>query len=646
MIVSLLISWFMNIKRPRLMLRISLFCLIINLAIFIIFLNLNTSTIVMIISAIAVTSCSVALFSTIVALIRIPFCKEESPTRVYNIFSIRNLIYTSLLPIILFLIFYLLKTKSDEIDGLAKQTYKHTYIAVQFEEGDNWSIIDCNGKIIVNEEYSPDDFISPITPDGTYWVKSFIDEKYRFYSIKSPHRPISTGEYISATVFFNNYSFVSDGKNPIQSIGTDGSVKKTLAKEIHRIYLPEQTGNRILYEGKNGLYGYLNNTGDIVIKAQYHNAEDFCDGVAIVKRNDDEIIYIIDENGKELGKIDTNRYNPVSYLPKYSDGLLATLESNYKLTYLDKKGNVAFVPKINYHKSEHTDFVDGYAVISDEQEKGVGVIDKEGKTVIRLGKYNKIANMGNGTFAVINKKGKIGIVDAEDNVMIDCNYDELLKKTIAGNYVMKKNDFWYFVTPDGERINNIKAYNIETRRPQSVAYHNPQKIAEDLVSQISTKGYKPIIGKTKVTEIAELYGLKAEEQCNNVRYIELPKFKVDAYDATPYVNFNNYVIIEKTHTETLNDGWFSYEETISDGWGWNDDAILDNIYIELSGVSYMELEKEIGKKLEEKGFELIEQTYEARNGDKYIQISICRGREGFGISIDPYNESSVKDEYF
>ena len=55
------------------------------------------------------------------------------------------------------------------------------YIAVQIEEGDYWSIMDCNGKIIVKEEYSPDNDISKISQEGVYWVKSGIDGKFRYF---------------------------------------------------------------------------------------------------------------------------------------------------------------------------------------------------------------------------------------------------------------------------------------------------------------------------------------------------------------------------------------------------------------------------------------------------------------------------------
>ena len=640
MIVSLLISWFMNIKRPRLMLRISLFCLLVSLTILVIFLNLNTSSTVVIISMIAANLFSVALFSTIVALIRIPFCKEEKYSKLNDILSTRNLIFVATLPILLILISCFGGTRTKGADRLE-------YIAVQFEKGDNWSIVNGNGKVIVKEEYNSKDQISPITPEGIYWVKSFVDEKIRFYSIKSPRKPISAGEYTNATVFFNNYSFVCDGKNPIQCIDTKGRVKNTLSKEIHQIYVPEQAGNRILYKGKNGLFGYLNNNGDIVIKAQYPYAEHFGDNVALVKRNNGDIMYIIDENGKELGKIDVSRYCLVSQPATYSDGLLATKENNYKLTYLNKEGKVAFVPNKNYQKSHFSNFVGGYAIISDEHKRGVGVIDRDGETIIRLGKYHNIANMGNGTFAVTNEERKIGIVDTDDNIMIDCLYDDLQSCTIGGNYIMEKNRYWYFVSPDGKRINNVEVYKVETRNPTSVIYHNLEKIAKDLVSQISTKGYAPIIGKKNVIEIAKSYKLQAEKQNRKVRYLDLPKFKADIYDVAPYVNFSNRIVMEKTHIETVDDGWFSYEQTVSDGWEWNDEAILSNIYIELSGLSYeiniIELMKEVGKQLENKGFKpIMDFEYEAKNGDKYIHINIGSDRdESIYISIYPYDELPV-----
>ena len=64
-----------------------------------------------------------------------------------------------------------------------KSPFDIEYLAVKFESGQNWSIIDADGKVIANEEYSPDCEISVIT-DGVYWVKD--KNGFQLYSIDNP----------------------------------------------------------------------------------------------------------------------------------------------------------------------------------------------------------------------------------------------------------------------------------------------------------------------------------------------------------------------------------------------------------------------------------------------------------------------------
>lgn len=49
---------------------------------------------------------------------------------------------------------------------LSNNSFK--YIPAQIEKGDNWSIIDQNGEVIVRNEYSEDSKLSPISDNGTH----------------------------------------------------------------------------------------------------------------------------------------------------------------------------------------------------------------------------------------------------------------------------------------------------------------------------------------------------------------------------------------------------------------------------------------------------------------------------------------------
>jgi hypothetical protein len=63
------------------------------------------------------------------------------------------------------------------------------YMAVQLEKGDDWSIIDEDGNVVVKEEYDKDDIVSMVYENDVFWVKS--NKKYNLYSIDSPKKSLN-----------------------------------------------------------------------------------------------------------------------------------------------------------------------------------------------------------------------------------------------------------------------------------------------------------------------------------------------------------------------------------------------------------------------------------------------------------------------
>ena len=558
--------------------------------------------------------------------------------------------------------FSLLLTACDGNSDSGRAEYK--YLAVQIGHGDNWSIMDGNGKIVVKEEYAPKDQISFIASEGVYWVKSNDDNKFHLYSIESPKKPISKGEYTYVTNFTNGKAFVSDGENPIQIIDTKGNIKETLPREIRLVHMPIQNHtDRIAYIDKAERWGLLNLDGDIIIKAQYSKIHPFSDGVALVeKEGEGNKLYIIGSNGKEKGTINLDKYKVIDY--KFKEGKLPVCDLNKdnRLVYLNTKGEVTLEISSKIRADWEASFLDGYAVISCEdaggtevfdEEGGIafvgkyGVIDKKGETVIRVGKYDRIYNIGNGQFFVGNSKGKYSVVDSEDNAITD-DYDGALLLPFDGNFVMWEGSNYILVKADGKEIKNSEFKRQSDHWYRNVVYFDLNQIATDLVAQITPKGYTPIVGKQQLKDIVNTLNLKAENQKRGKRFIELEAFKADVYDVKASLDFNESTVIEKTHKEVVNDGWFAHEKTVSDGWVWNEEAMLQSVFLKITGldkaIDTEKLKEEIGMVLKDKGFKFVADGpyYEAKNGDKYAGVSI---NAGFGenyveITFYPYKEYS------
>lgn len=524
------------------------------------------------------------------------------------------------------------------------------YLAVQVEEDDNWSIMDSNGKIVVNKEYSPKDEISIITSDGVYWVKSGIDGKFRLYSIDSPKKPIISEEYTYATIFMNGKAFVSDGENPIQVINTKGKIKKKLPREIRLVNVYDNVvSDRIAFCDKNENFGYLDTDGNVVIEAQYDEAYSFSNGVALVGKKGENKLYIIGENGKEKGVIDLEKYEVVQYNPIFTEDKLAVKEkANYeRLLYLGKDAKVALELSKNYVEcGYYSNFFGGYAMVEDK-EGNEGVINDKGEPVIRIGKYDHIYNMRNGTFIAGNNgpKDKWGIVDGEDNIIIDADYSGGLLLMLGDNYVMQDGSDYLLVDANGDEIKNSQFQKLSASWYRHAISHDIKQIADDIVSQIETKGYAPILGKRNIMDIVNALNQQAENQPRGKKYMDLPSFKADVYDVEVSLGFNERTLYEKTHKEVVNDGWFAHEKTISDGWFWNENAMLEDVHFFIDNlhedVNVERLSEEIFEALKEKGFDYAaDYYYEAKNGDKFAGVGVTPGYKEISVTFYPYKEYS------
>ena len=562
-----------------------------------------------------------------------------------------------------FVVFSLLLTACGKNTGSSQVNYE--YLAVQIEKGDNWSIMDSNGKIVVKEEYAPKDEISFITSDGVYWVKSNDDDKFRLYSVESPKKPISKGEYVYVTNFINGNAFCSDGLSPIQVVDTKGNIKKTLPKEIRGVrVLSKYSSDGVLYSDNvlGGKAGLLDFEGNIVTKAQYSEIYSFSDGVAVVEKdNEYDKLYIIGRDGKEKGVIDLNRYKVVSY--EFREGKLPVLDlnDNKRLLYLDKKGDVALEVQTKLSADWEATFIDGYAVVSCENNlegvqvvddiKGVafvgkyGVINDKGEIVIRVGKYDRICNFGNGKFLVATKNGngKYYVVDSDDNPITD-DYNGAILLPVVDKFAMWDRDNYILVDSNGNEMKNSEFANFADQWFRSVMFSDINQMATDIVDKIDPKGYIPIQCKQNLKDIVNVLKIDVEKQKRGNIFIEIDSFKADIYDVVVSLQFDKDVLIEKTHKEVVNDGWFSHEKTVSDGWGCNDDAKLFAVAMDITELDSnldVELLKEIvGKKLKEKGFKVVADGpyYEIKNGDKYSGVYIG----GTQIAFYPYKEYSEK----
>lgn len=306
-----------------------------------------------------------------------------------------------------------LATSSKDNDALE-------FLAVKKDAKANWSVIDHNGNIVVNQEYASTDTISKIYENGVYWVRS--GEKTRLFSINSPKKAISEEEYDDVTDFACGRAFASKLGEPIILIDEDGKRIKTLDRNI--VEACAFSDGLALFKSSNGLYGYLDKNGNVVIKAQYDVAGAFHDGYAVAIPNLKE---------KNYTQVIINKKNEISFSVKkemydlafvYKEGKFLAIKNTTSddplITYLNKKGDEVLKPMTGYNIADS--FRDGFSVLSNYEDSQKGVINANGEEVIRKGKYSSIINLGEGLFLVMKSDEKVGVVDKEDNPVVPFEY--------------------------------------------------------------------------------------------------------------------------------------------------------------------------------------------------------------------------------
>jgi hypothetical protein len=215
---------------------------------------------------------------------------------------------------------------------------------------------------------------------------------------------------------------------------------------------------RAVFQDKNGAYGYIDETGAVVIAPVYENAEDFKDGVAIVKKNDQNLL--IRPDGalvKSIGQLD--RYHPDPYEGmfasdiNYDPGFIpVTQAENYLAGLIDKDGNTVLKPvyehlsrpqngvliaqmggkyglirtdgsELTPRKYSYMELIaPGLYTAMNENERH-GLINEKGETVLPF-EYSYISSAGEGLF-ITARDEKSGIIDRKGAVIVPFEYNSL-----------------------------------------------------------------------------------------------------------------------------------------------------------------------------------------------------------------------------
>ena len=252
--------------------------------------------------------------------------------------------------------------------------------------------------------------------------------------------------------------------------------------------------------GVNGetLYGYIDASGQMVIKAKYKAAYGFSCGWALVRDEDGDIMYI-DKNGQKARSAEADSYSQFYYdrcrfgekgssktlygmwdknfqtvIPadfEYlsscsSDGLITFSEDGKSYGFLDKNGKVVIPEEFD----DADVFDDGICVVYEKGSEAYksGVIDTRGNELIEMQKRG-LFNMGEGRIGFYNSdKDKYGMWDSRGEEIIGATYDDI-DPFSCGLAMVEKNGKYGFIDKNGNEIISL-SYVAATSFADNVAW--------------------------------------------------------------------------------------------------------------------------------------------------------------------------------
>lgn len=178
---------------------------------------------------------------------------------------------------------------------------------------------------------------------------------------------------------------------------------------------------------KNGLWGYIDDDGKVVIEPQYLRAYPFSDGLAKVFDKQGEIKFIDKKNKTILSP----KYKQMG---NFSEGLCAVNNEHLggSFGYIDKKGKVV----IPFQHESAGDFKHDFAKVRALGGNGKGLINRKGELVIPL-LYDEIMPLTKDRILIQTSKG-FGLIDEKGKEILPTSFADIIFDAIGNCFIAAK----------------------------------------------------------------------------------------------------------------------------------------------------------------------------------------------------------------
>lgn len=265
-----------------------------------------------------------------------------------------------------------------------------------FPKDGKWGYIDATGKIIVQPTYySAGKFVEGFAKISKYNER----DEYLYGFINHLGQEVIPPKFATVSDFDGGVARVKI-RNQYHYLLKNGSILTTQGFDEIQV-----ATNGISIFKKNGLYGYANINGRVIIPAKFTRAYNFsAEGFAIVSTN-------------------TDRKN--------------------EFGFINQQGNFIVEPK--YSGAKH--FVNGFAAI--QHRRKWHIIDTKGQLVSEQG-FDAVGEFANGLINV-KKGGKWGYINSAGSQVIEFQF-KTADKFSKGLAIVGDGDFFTYINPEGKPI--------------------------------------------------------------------------------------------------------------------------------------------------------------------------------------------------
>lgn len=256
-------------------------------------------------------------------------------------------------------------------------------------------------------------------------------------------RQVTNFNYDYTAPFFDGIAFVESSYRQ-SFINKKG---KVVIRHSSKRQLDEQSScNRVLFN--NGLSGFLDIKGSVVVKPKYEYAEVFRNDRAVVG-NSDLKFGVIDLDGNEVVPI---KYD---YIDNFSDGV-ASIKVKEKIGYIDIHGRFVLEPQY----IQGGQFREGYAKVRKLGRKYDCIINIYGDEIFSCRHYDVINGFSE-KLAPVGINGLFGYIDTFGDLVIKIEYIRVNRFREGMALVQFKNNKYGFIDARGKIIlkNIAKAHS-------------------------------------------------------------------------------------------------------------------------------------------------------------------------------------------